>query len=279
MASLMDLCGSMGPGEQLWYQLIVIPIGFDWMVKADEEVDKILKRTAKTKDGLFKKLLVWIGEASEAIYSIWGEVEEKKDDKGLSMMELTPKQKKQVEGLHQKVSKLGFEFKIRVVYVARPEVKNATKAFSGFVGFMKQFAALDLNNLKPDVDITMIKADYFMSSYRLKEKKNRLMSNYVARSDWSGRLPGIMNIEELATIWHFPIGAVVKAPMVQMAPGRKAEAPSTLPLDMLTQEKDENFDFEEEIFGTTEVQKENNKEFKKEEQTGSESVPDNLPFV
>jgi hypothetical protein len=38
-----------------------------------------------------------------------------------------------------------------------------------------------------------------------------------------------MNIEELATIWHFPHEGVVKAPLIQKAPGRKAEPPMTLP--------------------------------------------------
>ncbi|HTX86453.1 MAG TPA: hypothetical protein VMC41_00110, partial [Candidatus Nanoarchaeia archaeon] len=44
-----------------------------------------------------------------------------------------------------------------------------------------------------------------------------------------GRRPGMLNVEELATIWHFPNAGTVKAPLIQMAPGRKAEPPMTLP--------------------------------------------------
>jgi hypothetical protein len=33
MASLMDLCSSLQVGEQLWYQIILIPEGFDWVQK------------------------------------------------------------------------------------------------------------------------------------------------------------------------------------------------------------------------------------------------------
>ncbi|RLC36000.1 hypothetical protein DRH27_05950, partial [Candidatus Falkowbacteria bacterium] len=40
----------------------------------------------------------------------------------------------------------------------------------------------------------------------------------------------IYNIEELATLWHFPVEASVKAPLIQKAPGRKAEPPMSLPV-------------------------------------------------
>jgi len=60
-------------------------------------------------------------------------------------------------------------------------------------------------------------------------KKNTLMQNYVERSG-AGRTPGVLNIEELATLWHFPLEANVKAPFIQKAPGRKADAPASLPI-------------------------------------------------
>ncbi len=230
MAALMDLCSSLREGEQLWFQIIVIPIGFDWVGETDKAVDKILGKKKKSSGGV-SKFVEWMGEASEMVYSIWGDIEAKKDDnKGLSMMELTPKQKKQIEAIHLKSSKLAFEAKIRAVYVARKDLMNKGKVVNGLVGYMKQFAALDLNNLKPDVTITMTKTAYFNRDARLIRKKNAIMSNYVNRDDTGGRRAGIYNIEELATIWHFPIEANVKAPMIQKAPGRKADAPSSLPI-------------------------------------------------
>jgi hypothetical protein len=101
---------------------------------------------------------------------------------------------------------------------------------SGFTGYIKQFATMDLNNIKPDMGTTGTKTAYFAKDSRLVGKKNRLMANYVARSAWSGRLPGLYNIEELATLWHFPLEANVKAPLIQKAPGRKSDAPSSLPI-------------------------------------------------
>jgi hypothetical protein len=52
----------------------------------------------------------------------------------------------------------------------------------------------------------------------------------MGRSMWRGRMPFMLNIEELATLWHFPIEYVVKAPLIQKTPGRKAEPPTSLPI-------------------------------------------------
>ncbi|MDD5032295.1 MAG: hypothetical protein PHR36_04635, partial [Patescibacteria group bacterium] len=70
---------------------------------------------------------------------------------------------------------------------------------------------------------------------------NKILNNYIKRDTMAGRFPGLMNIEELATIWHFPHEGVVKAPLIQKAPGRKAEPPMTLPQaeEIVGQEKAE----------------------------------------
>lgn len=231
MASLMDLCGSLRQGEQLWFQIIVIPIGFTWMKDSIKEINNLFGRKEKVKPGVGDKLIEAMGNASEAVYSIWGDLEDKKkEDKPKTMMDLTPDEKRKVEAIQIKASKLGFEAKFRVVYVAKREVMNKGKVVNGMVGYMKQFASLDLNNLKPDIDMTFTKAMYFFTKSRLLAKQQKIYAAYIRRSDNRGRRPGLYNIEELATIWHFPIEANVKAAMMQKAPGRKADAPASLPV-------------------------------------------------
>ena len=107
---------------------------------------------------------------------------------------------------------------------------NKKKVANGFVGFIKQFATLDLNNLKPDMDMTATQTEYFLKERRLNQKKNRIVNSYIKRDEWAGRRPGLLNIEELATIWHFPVESIVKAPLIQKAPGRKAGPPMKLPV-------------------------------------------------
>ena len=92
----------------------------------------------------------------------------------------------------------------------------------------------DLNSYKPDVGdrgtITKLRYEKIFGKYRLNLRKNKLMRAYKYRSDVRGRLPHILNTEELASIWHFPVEASVKSPLIQKAPGRKAEPPSSLPV-------------------------------------------------
>jgi hypothetical protein len=234
MAALMDLCSSMRPGENFWYQILVIPIGFDWMGDLDKEVSKILGEKAKFKKNILHYgadaalgLISGLGDAvlapSEPVKKI-----EKKEDV-LKMMNLKPKQKKRVEGIEKKSSKVAFAFKIRFIYIAEKEIFNKAKSFGGFVGYMKQFAAVDSNNLKPDMDKTATSTAYFFRISNLNAKKNRILRNYIKRDTVAGRKRGLLNVEELATIWHFPHEGVVKAPLIQKAPGRKAEPPMTLP--------------------------------------------------
>ena len=235
MASLMDLCSSLRKGEQLWFQIILTPIGFDWMDIGDKEISKILGESYAGKRNILERIvdaiIKWIGDLSEMVYSIWGEIEEKKEEEEVrfKMLMLKPKEKKQVESIQEKVSKLGFEFKARFVYAAKKEVMNKPKAANGFVGFIKQFTIMDLNGLKPDMDMTATTTSYFFKEMRLNARKNRIVRNYIKRDSWAGKKPGIFNIEELASLWHFPVEAVVKAPLIQKAPGRKAEPPMSLP--------------------------------------------------
>jgi hypothetical protein len=235
MASLMDLCSSLGRGENLWFQIIVIPTNFDWTEEGDKEVAKILgeKKGGKNiADVIIDGLMNFLSEAGEMIFSIWGDIESGKDDKkeATKMIDLKPKQKKQVEMIQEKCSKLGFLIKMRHVYMAKKEMMNKPKVANGFAGYMKQFAVLDLNSFKSDGDKTATSVSYLMQESRLNKRKNSIVRNYINREDWAGRKPYILNIEELATLWHFPVESAVKAPMIQKAPGRKAEAPMSLPI-------------------------------------------------
>lgn len=276
MASLMDLCSSLREGEYFWFQIVIIPISFDWIGETDKIVDKILGKNKK-KPGGASRFVEWMGNASEAVFSIWGDIEPKKDEnKGLSMMELTPKQKRQIEAIQEKAAKLSFETKIRAVYAAKKDSLNKNKVTSGLIGYMKQFAALDLNNLKPDTEITMTKTTYFNKEPRLNRKKNAVMRNYITREDTAGRKAGLLNIEELATIWHFPIEANVKAPMIQKAPGRKADAPSSLPIiSDIARPVSEAFSNE-----VLNIPSGRSDRSSIEPETASEpEIPENLPFV
>jgi hypothetical protein len=295
MAALMDLCSSLRPGENLWYQILVIPIGFDWMDELDKEVSKILGEKPKFAKNILHHgadaALGIISGVSGAILSspeAEPKKKEEKKDESLKMMNLKPKQKKRVEGIEKKSGKVAFKFKIRMVYLAEKEVMNRSKVVNGFVGYIKQFTAVDSNSFKPDMDKTATSAAYFFRRRHLNGKKNKIFNNYLNRDTVAGRSSGLLNVEELATVWHFPHEGVVKAPLIQKAPGRKAEPPMTLPQaeEILSAEKAEPL-FLGELEGgeikkkpsATAVPEPPAARDRPEEETEKGVPPENLPFV
>jgi len=242
MAVLMDLLGSMKKGEQFWYQILVIPIEHTWADEGDVEIKKIIGEKVAASallDKIFESAINALAAFSEAIYRLWGDIDATKAEEKepqFRMMNLKPRQKKQVEGIQEKVGKVGFAVKIRYVYIAKKEVINKNKVAYGFTGYMKQFNFNDLNSYKPDTGdggtITKLQYEKIFGNYRLNLRKRKLMTAYKFRSDIRGRLPHILNTEELASIWHFPIEAVVKTPLIQKAPGRKVEPPAGLPVSI-----------------------------------------------
>ncbi len=279
MASLMDLCSSLQRGEQLWFQILIIPTDFEWVKEADKEIDKIMGKKPEVSffNNIIDTIVNIIGQISEAIYSLWGDVDVKeKEFTPLKMLELKPKQKKQVEALHEKVSKLGFLAKLRMVYVAKKEVFMPKKVASGFVGYIKQFSALDLNSFKPDMKFTATSTAYFAKVKRLNQKKTNIVNNYIKRDVGAGRTPGIYNIAELASLWHFPLEATTKAPMIQKAPMKKAKPPLSLPTESSTITFRESL---EPIYSLDEknpVQRE--KTIEPAPETAPAGPPSNLPF-
>jgi hypothetical protein len=289
MSALMDLCSSLKRGEQLWYQIILKPMDmFKWTVTADKEVDKILGQKEKNNffDELTNAIMSFLDGLSDAFYNLIGtmpEVENKKKEEDiLKMINLPPKQKKQVEAIHNKTSKVAFEVKIRFVYLAKKDVMNKPKVANGFVGYMKQFTEVDLNNLKPDMDKTATSVAYFFKESRLNSRKYNIVFNYKNRDGSAGRKMGILNVEELASIWHFPIESVVKAPFIEKSPGRKAEPPIGIPIIEESGNRREIPTFDLDILGAAE--QENGKDKKRDKiielkKSRKGEPPENLPFV
>lgn len=275
MAALMDFFSNIGEGEQYWFQIIIIPEGFEWPKLGDIEIKKILKEKKYTDknvgDKAIDKILKWMDIISEWIYKLWGDIEEE-EHTPLKMLELNPIEKKKAEGIAMKTSKLGFQVKIRFVYIAKKEVFNKTKAISGSFAYMRQFADMHLNGLKPDTKFTMTRKGhlYFLHNMRLNWKKNNIMRYYIGRSQTPGVRRGILNIEELATLWHFPSEQAVKAPLLQRVASKKSEPPAELPVS-------EELEINQRIAELEEAEIDLDEARNKAEKLNVSKVPDNLP--
>jgi len=153
------------------------------------------------------------------------------DKEGLQrrMMSMTPGEKKIVEAVEHKATKIVFPCKIRFIYAGRHEVIKKSRMVNPFIGAMKQFNTNDLQALKPSGKVGMSSTIILRKKVRNTERKNTLLAAYRGRSNWAGHMPFNMNTEELATLWHFPITGQVKSPQLQKTESKRSEPPINLP--------------------------------------------------
>ena len=144
------------------------------------------------------------------------------------MQQLTPGEKEIVTAIERKASKIGFKTKIRLIYWGRRETFLKGRGVAGVVGAIQQYTKLNLNGFKNSKKLTT-KAEYFLKQARINKKQRKILWHYAKRSNTRGHGAGfILNTEELATIYHFPV-INVKAPSVKKSEVKKAEPPFSLP--------------------------------------------------
>jgi hypothetical protein len=242
MASILELMSRMGPGEQFWFQMVIAPVNTDWH---DKGIAIIRKLTGK-KDLKKKNIDFWyfpsqIGKGlSESITASivpptsMDEAKKQQQDRELPsmMLHLSPDEREIVESIGMKIAKLGFVTKMRFIYGARKEVMSKTKGVDGFMGALFQFSTQNLNRIIINAK-TRTKIDYFFIKSRVLQRKKRILWAYRYRSMKRGRAGFILNTEELASLWHFPVAEVVKAPTVQKVDAKKAQPPMGLPMERL----------------------------------------------
>jgi hypothetical protein len=103
------------------------------------------------------------------------------------------------------------------------------RGVAAVIGAVQQFNIADSNGFKPGPR-TKTSADYFRVNKRIAQRQNKIIRNYVNRSNYYG--DDIDNMffssEELASLWHFPVMSV-GAPTVEKIGAKRAVPPSRLP--------------------------------------------------
>lgn len=226
ISSVLEVLSNLKRGEQLWIQVLLVPTDDSWQKKAEELADKMLGRkkppTKSIMDHALEMPMMVVNEmmgppASEA----------KKSSDTPKMLALSPGERGVLEAIQMKASKIGFLAKIRVVYVGRRDVFSKGR-YTSLKGAFNQFSSTNMNAFKGYGPVTP-KGDYFWQRWSEGEKKSAIVRNYRNRSG-KGAPHFILNTEELATIYHFPM-STVKAPLVKKTESKRAEPPSSLPTE------------------------------------------------
>lgn len=150
---------------------------------------------------------------------------------------MTPGERRIIEAIEEKAAKPGYSVKIRLLHVAPKDKFNGSQK-SAIIGGFRVFGDGNINGLKPDTSKTWTSHNpvLFQSleqpylDYKTESKKKRFLDAFAARSNYVGIKGMILNIEEIATIFHFPINPAAMQSNVENISVRKGQPPSDLPM-------------------------------------------------
>lgn len=180
----------------------------------------------------------WHDDAEKAVEKILGEKEVAgPDGKRVKvkndMMGVDEVVKEQVTAIKRKLGRPGFKTKIRLLHLGTAEKFNSDHKKLVLSPF-RIFSSANFNGFKPGFGP---KKDYRISktleasylSWWVKRRKKVLFEGYKARSNWKGEKTYILNTEELATIFHFPVTTTPISQPVESLDSKKIAPPANLP--------------------------------------------------
>ena len=243
--SLLEAMSKLGPGEHYWVQFITVPVGNDdepdWKDEGQKIINKIAGRAEK-KEITFMQMLMHTlgeliggpakeGEGESASYS-WIPLEKDEETDELRIS-LTAGEREIITEVERKMSKLVFRTSIRGVYVAK---RDAWKASNRVISrsYMGHFTAVNLNNFRfqtktrPRIHFFMRKRRVFMRARKMfRMTVLRFPPLYPERRE----LCPLLNSEEMATLWHFPLRVSGGSLAMGKVESKKAGPPANLPIE------------------------------------------------
>ena len=244
ISSLLELMSKLGQGEQFWMQFIITPITKNelpnWQGEAQKIINKLIKRPEKKEKTLFTDLKdtfinllfgpqkTGVGEKAE--YS-WldTQVSETQERELL----LTPGEREVVTEIEGKMKKPAFRTSIRGVYVAKREnFKPGNRILSR--SYFGHFQTHNLNQMR--FSATTRPKTHYVFRRRIPFLRNRRQfRNYILRfpaffPDAIKEVP-VLNSEELATLYHFPLKITgLVFPTMARIESKKGGPPPNLPM-------------------------------------------------
>lgn len=249
ISPIIELFGALQKGEQMWLQIIVTPSKktyhthgtlfghHDWIAEATLEMEKFLKPYTATK-----------GKGSPLGTDARIEVR------------VPPHLEEVFKKMRTKTNKLGFDTGIRAVYVAKKEAWDLNSRRNIRLIF-RQYTSPDMNGLvrtnstQADAyntnpfsslismsnETVMMLADRMLNEFRERSffhppLRHHLFSQHSLRWPFTFFFKAyfhhnifVLNVEELATLWHFP-GQILKVPTLERIESKEAAPPTNLPI-------------------------------------------------
>jgi hypothetical protein len=218
LAGITGSLSEIKADEHIWIQILMKPVSDAWQKNAIAHVDAIRAGTESIGSihGAIAKHAKSL--AKDVVRHMISPPDSKAKPKE-EVVELPAPMEAGLKGIEEKVTKLGFETKIRIISWA-PTKEIAKNKLYGVLGAFKQFNTTNTNGFAH--------SKIFANNEELaKEYQSRIFNNKGY----------IFNIEELASIFHLP-SVSVETPSIVWAGSKKGEPPADLPIEGSTDPKE-----------------------------------------
>ena len=218
LAGITGVMSRVEKDEQIWIQILIKPVSDEWQTKGASHIDAV--KSGNVGVGVGIGLLGSLTRAIGGIITtiITGATPPSAKEKPTEEVKLSGTQEAALKGIETKVTKLGFGTKIRILAIA-PHENVAQAKITSVVGAFKQYNIINLNGFQASLINT--------SSHYWEAFSQRMFLD-------EGQ---ILNIEELASIFHLP-SISVETPNIVWAGSKKGEPPADLPIEDNVPEED-----------------------------------------
>lgn len=205
LAAITGAMSELNRSESVWLQVIVRPVSNYWQERSKRYITAI--KDGKDPNGT--SILAFLTGLLKGMGKALTESSESKVQK--EVVKLLPGQEEELAEIETKMLKVGFEFKIRVVTKADNKIRSE-QMLRDVIASFKQFTTAHLNNF----------------IHALPEKSGKEIYDDYTRRYIPKDEPDILNIEELASLYHLP-NISVETPNIAWSRSKKLEPPMNLP--------------------------------------------------
>ncbi len=210
ISGITSVMSKLNPGEQVWLQFIIRPVGDEWQEKGNSVIQSVKSGKKIGTPGMAQSVGGGIGKFLKLIFAqAVRPGAEAPEEAGPPV--LSGAVEEALKGIEFKVQKLGYETKIRIVAISSDPMSARIKT-QGVAATFKQYNTTNGNGFK--IGEITLNDNIFYNEYA-----HRMFEDEGA----------IYNIGELASLYHFP-HETVETPNIVWSGSKKGEPPADLPM-------------------------------------------------
>ena len=247
LANFFEGMAKMEPHEFFGAQIIIQTLADEeWKFKGEAKIKELIGEEPEHKASFLSFISRPFQKVSEFSYNqaLFGQAHHAPEPvttlkQKNNWMQLTEGEKERVTLIEKKIGKPGYKSKVRFLYIA-PKDKFDLGKKSILTGAYRPLGSVMTNKIRPDVSNAWTGVDYVFSKtlewpylqWLLAYKRRNIFKGYKLRDIHIGLFMFILNTEEIATLYHFPITTKTTTvpTSIERTESKKSQPPVNLPV-------------------------------------------------